>query len=327
MMETAQMASKSSRKSNIELLRLFAMFLIIYYHLFEWLSASGTEAFPRAIWIPIHIGVPVFVLISGYFGIRFSWKGFAKLVLSMGIYTIAIQALEGGLNFYDLFFISRTPYWFMSIYMMLYVLSPFINKGLNTLSNREEIYLILVLAVISLYIGGIHTNPVYNNGKNILNFTLIYSIGDLIRRNEQMLNNISIWWIISMIVFIPLVEVTSYLSIHNEHIRSFIWQESFPYNSPGLIINGSLFFLLFSRMKFQSSIINWLAKSCLAVYLIHAHPALNPIFLNISNLILQNNCQVFTALIFLIYALLLLLLCVLIDKIVEILINALVKRI
>ena len=35
----------------------------------------------KAMQIPLHIGVPLFFLISGYFGIRFSLKGLMRYVI------------------------------------------------------------------------------------------------------------------------------------------------------------------------------------------------------------------------------------------------------
>ena len=70
--------SQNQRQSNIELLRCFAMLCIIVYHLclFALGGVPTSTKLYQALQIPLHIGVPLFVLISGYFGIRFSLKGF-----------------------------------------------------------------------------------------------------------------------------------------------------------------------------------------------------------------------------------------------------------
>ena len=54
-----------------------------------------------------------------------------------------------------------------------------------------------------------------------------------------------------------------------------LWLLAFPYCSPLLIFNALLVFLIFSRFKIQSHIINSLASSTFAVYLIHCHPAVH----------------------------------------------------
>lgn len=52
-------------------------------------------------------------------------------------------------------------------------------------------------------------------------------------------------------------------------IKQIIWHFSFSYSSPILLINSILAFILFGKLKFNSKLINSLAKSSLAIYLIH----------------------------------------------------------
>lgn len=69
-----------TRESNFELLRLVAMFCIVFYHLLLHyvVPAQGDGSVFYALWLPLHIGVPLFVFISGYFGIRPSLAGGGK---------------------------------------------------------------------------------------------------------------------------------------------------------------------------------------------------------------------------------------------------------
>lgn len=66
-----------SRESNFELLRIVAMFCIVFYHLLLHyvIPAEGEESIFYALQLPLHIGVPLFVFISGYFGIKPSVSG------------------------------------------------------------------------------------------------------------------------------------------------------------------------------------------------------------------------------------------------------------
>ena len=66
------------RESQIELLRIVSIWLIVFYHLFMDFSLPLQEEYPlyKGLQIPLHIGVLLFVLISGYFGIKASIKGF-----------------------------------------------------------------------------------------------------------------------------------------------------------------------------------------------------------------------------------------------------------
>ena len=82
------------RKSNFELLRLVAMFLIVLYHIFIGVYEKNPDFVSPSVWIPLHLGVPVFILISGYFHIKFSWSKFGKLVTVLFVYTIGIQIIN-----------------------------------------------------------------------------------------------------------------------------------------------------------------------------------------------------------------------------------------
>ena len=81
------------RESNFELLRIFAMFCIVLYHLMlESSNAFGyTDLALRPLWMPLHMGVPLFILISGYFHIKPSFKGFTKLLLPLFVFYVPIE--------------------------------------------------------------------------------------------------------------------------------------------------------------------------------------------------------------------------------------------
>ena len=78
---------KKERDSNFELCRLVCMLYIVIYHLIIHVPA----VYENISWgLPLrnicHIGVVVFVMISGYFGIRRKWKRLLSLALSVSFY-------------------------------------------------------------------------------------------------------------------------------------------------------------------------------------------------------------------------------------------------
>ena len=79
---------KNVRESSFELIRLIAQLMIVTYHIYLIaIIPTFDGVFNRAVCIPLHIGVPLFVLISGYWGIHLSGKGLAKLLAQMLVYT------------------------------------------------------------------------------------------------------------------------------------------------------------------------------------------------------------------------------------------------
>ena len=87
------MSQVKERNSIFELMRIIAMFIIVTYHLFLFSVAPHypNEPFYKGIQIPLHIGVILFVLISGYFGIKCSFKGLFKLIMMVAIYYLPIE--------------------------------------------------------------------------------------------------------------------------------------------------------------------------------------------------------------------------------------------
>jgi len=101
-------AAKASdkRSTNIELLRLIIMFVIFVNHMISHgiLLGNGygspllTDKLLLvggvSLWVPAAI---VFVLISGYFGIKPSWKGLVTYV-TMCVFYCAIDYICGGVK-------------------------------------------------------------------------------------------------------------------------------------------------------------------------------------------------------------------------------------
>ena len=309
------------RKSNFELLRLLAMFLIVLYHIFIGTYEVNPDFASKSLWIPLHLGVPVFILISGYFHIKFSWVKFLKLVTVLFVYTIGIQAigilLGGAKNYSLIFFISRSPYWFMTVYLMLFLLSPFINEVAERLTVKKELFFIVVLAIISIYLGCIHNFEAYSTGKNLLNFILIYTIGDLFHKQQSRFDKFPNWLFLIVFILLNTLEVFFYDFFSVPQLKGVIWKLSFPYNSPLLIINAFLLFVIFSRINIISKGINWAAGSCLGIYMLHHHPVVDSKLSSLSNYLIANYSQLNTVLLFVVMALSICAICIMVDKIVE----------
>ena len=79
---------KQNRNSSFELLRIIAQYMIVVYHiLLFWFVLDNPRYEPmfKVAWIPLHVGVILYVLISGYFGIHFSIKGLCRTFLEYSI--------------------------------------------------------------------------------------------------------------------------------------------------------------------------------------------------------------------------------------------------
>lgn len=273
---------KAERNSAHELLRIFAMFMIVWYHLVMYLlylSPQGTQfRCLEAILPSMHIGVILFMLISGYYGIKPSVKGFLRIFVLTMLYYLPIEIVRcihhNGDMADTLMFLTNTPYWFIRTYLFFYVLSPIVNKYILASSEKELNYMTLILGVIACYFGITGGDMSLEEGKNVVNFAFLYFAGNAIKRYEPKWKDINGWLLFGSLLVINIV-ITAVLWYYpsTTQLGYHVWQLSFPYCSPILIINASLIFMLFTKMHFSSSFINSVAASVFAVYLIHGHPA------------------------------------------------------
>ena len=132
----------SNRQSNYELLRIIAMMMIIGLHYFnadmggviDNVSIGTTNYYLTYLFESIFmVGVNVFVLISGYFMIKKDTINIRKCVDKFSIKNLIKVSLP----------ILAGSRWFVKTYIILVILSPFINKSLRNL--RENQYKALIL--------------------------------------------------------------------------------------------------------------------------------------------------------------------------------------
>lgn len=151
--------NKAERNSTHELLRLLAMFTIIWYHLISYYlylipHDNSFDYVVEATLPSLHIGVILFLLISGYYGIKPSLNGFVRLLAIIIIYYLPVEIIRclhhHGSMLDTLMFLTNTPYWFIRTYLFLYVLTPVINKFAVTSSPKLCNYVLLALAIISM---------------------------------------------------------------------------------------------------------------------------------------------------------------------------------
>ena len=117
--------SKSkTRNASFELLRIICMFMIVLYHLFIKLDYSfvSTSALYSSMLFPLHVAVVCFVLISGYFGIRLSFKKLLAFYMQVLFYNIVAYLVYSVIsNEFTVknFILNSATLWFNFIYKFL----------------------------------------------------------------------------------------------------------------------------------------------------------------------------------------------------------------
>lgn len=270
---------KSDRQSNMELLRIVAMFMIVVYHTvyYVFYNYRGESPIFASLMTLLHIGVPLFVLISGYFGIKASVKGVIKLYLIILFYNLLFYGIR--LIYDDVSFSSGEflklwfPFsigrglWFFKVYLMLYLISPVLNYCRDKVGG----WLLMASGVITFYWGWFAQHPSLVDGKNVMNFIFLYMLGYFLRtiveRKKMENNNLRIGCLIAYLVISVLIGGALYFSTGN--IQNIIKRVCYGYNSPVLILMSIFLFLFFSTFDFKSKVVNWIAGSVFAVYCVH----------------------------------------------------------
>lgn len=178
------------RSSNIELLRIVAMLMIVLHHVIT--HGIGDDVGKDAVVIQYMdcffiFGVNLFVLISGYFGIRLTWRSFLNLMWIIAFYKLFHLAADTfflGIShpWYEwiakplLGFVSGGG-WFVDVYVLLMIVSPMLNKLLQALDKHGYILALATLLVLDSGYGytlGMHFD---RYGYSLLHFITLYFIG------------------------------------------------------------------------------------------------------------------------------------------------------
>lgn len=224
-------------------------------------------------YLPLHVAVICFVLLSGYFHIKPSLRGIGKLLFPLLIFylplTIFEKAIYGVGGFGSFFFFSKSPYWFIRTYFYLFLVAPVLNSYLVSIKRR--LFLLSVLGFIAIYMGCFMHDRSLFDGKNLTLFMFLYVIGDSLRSFKKLTDRIPTLSLVLIYITLNILLVITYIICHDTIIGKVLWRLSYPYCSPVLIFNAVLLFLVIGRLHFKSRVVNWLAGSVFSVYILHHH--------------------------------------------------------
>ena len=99
--------------------------------------------------------VNVFLLISGYFGIKWQFKSFFNLIFQLFFYAFGVYTVAAAFGFIEFstkeFLYNATciyKYWgFITAYVLLYMLSPMLNALAEKQTSRELLMTIIIFYV------------------------------------------------------------------------------------------------------------------------------------------------------------------------------------
>ena len=193
----------SKRLYGLDLLKIVAMIFIIGLHFNYRTGAIANFTFADGRFYPkgiseafFYVSVDCFVLVTGYFDIakkQINVKRLVHLVLAVWFYSWAgllvglMAGIRPSLNQLLMCALPFTTehYWFIDVYLILSLLTPFINKAIADIDRKGYKGILLVgligFSVLPSFMPFASEIFFLNGGANIVWFVILYLIGGYLR--------------------------------------------------------------------------------------------------------------------------------------------------
>lgn len=285
------------RNSNIEILRFVLMAFIFLWHIilhgYDFMGTCSSDSnltilsFCCALFSP---AVYCFMLISGWYGIKFSLKKYAHLAFMAIVcfcLSIIIRHFWGGIRpaiiIEFIFPISCSFWWFLTCYVMVFLIAPFINLGFEQLESKMIKQIIGIMTIIEV---ACLFNLIPNMGSTFYGLLYIYFLGRYLKRFNVSFSTVKLGliYILSLIVLWNMVYWGYDIAINGSKL-SFILLS---YNNPCIIMMAICIFFLFQKIRpTYNSKTNAFLSDVLAIYLVTEGIG-QPLYQYLANAMSQN---------------------------------------
>lgn len=292
---------KQSRNASLDLLRILSMAMVIMRHVFihgglkENLEPFSFNFFiGNTICALCSVCVNCFVLISGYFlcQARFQLRRIVTIwglafFYSVSIYLFLVlasgDAISGTKLARSCLVFSFKQYWFVTVYLLLLLLSPFLNKMICAMTKREH----GILCVLLLLVFSVLANVIYicdfsgvDGGYSLTFFCVLYILSAYFRLyiperwNKKAHALVGFGYVFFSLLIVGECALAYFVTPH-------IWGEPkltslfSSYNSIACVGATLCLFQFFRGLNLgegMKRVVSIFAPLAFAVYLIHDHP-------------------------------------------------------
>lgn len=277
-----EMRIKQGRNSNFEFLRIVAMMMILSLHVnfnvigvptYAEFCDNPTQRLTQIFFQAIGAGaVDLFVLISGWFGIRATRIGFAKFMyqcFAVIFFMLCVGAIIGKESFSLKFWnecVLFSEAWFVIAYAGLFLIAPVLNRYIEASSRRELGCCLVAFFVFQLLYGCISEFTNYfERGYSAFSFIGLYLLGRYVKLYGAGYLKYGKWLAIGM----PLFNwaMFSLLLLCDERYYMYCFMD---YTCPTVILAALGLVMWVATMKPRvNGVVNFVAASCFSVYLVH----------------------------------------------------------
>ena len=234
---------------------------------FSWLEEKTVNTCPLVddiINSAFVIGVNLFILITGWFGVRsIGWSLFRLLPIYLFVVLLVMLVRKD---------ISPSTYnmnewWFLPNFIILILLSPLIESSIKEISKKTYTYFIVLLIIVNILFG-YWWGYVNWNGYNFLNFIFLYYIARYcrIQSDSSVIKYLKKWGVLVYVFSFVVMGICHTILENTGHHKLSNWY--WGYNNPIILIESISLFLWLGSRNITSKIVNYLAGGVFAVYLL-----------------------------------------------------------
>lgn len=187
----------SHRNASLDLFRIIIMFMIVFWHAFVYGGARIDIDLTAPNWylsklamsfLVVHVNC--FVLLSGYLNYRksFSFKKFLRFWAAMCFWSVVLYigctfASGNALSLKELvtscFPLTQKKYWFMTTYLLMYLLTPLLNFAVNAMDKGKLRMVVLSFFVFYVVLGSVFSWKAFAemSESSPLFFCFLYLVG------------------------------------------------------------------------------------------------------------------------------------------------------
>lgn len=295
--------SVKKRELNIEILRIISMVLVLLNHSY-WnagffkidmvhsdllLSVGVLELYG---WI--FVCVPCFIVISGYFGIRWKWKGLFNYLFQIGFWGGLVYLLTWGMGMHafeplrmlkNMACFLHGVNWFFPAYLGLYMLAPILNAFIEKADEKQMRNMTLAFFLFQTVFGWIGKSSEFYYGLTTTSLIGWYLIGGWIRKSTWKGFHLKPWQ--NMAVFLGVGQICVLVALAAAYMG--IEKGTYSYISPLQVIQTTYLFLFCRSLKVSKGekVITFFASSAFAGLLAHSWEG-GAIYGGVSNWISEN---------------------------------------
>lgn len=293
---------KENRDSKFEAMRILSMFFIVMYHIIiHGLLIEHSSGLMKLLLIFIEsillVCVNSFVLVTGYFQceknpkpskviklINQTW--FYKVVIMLLLVFCGIIMRPDNVSLIRVFFpIDYGTYWYINCYIILYLISPLLNKIINNCTKKEfqqiNVLLFFIISICSTFSVDVYYNSY--SGRSLCTFILLYFIGAYLKKYpieknkflKKYKNKSRIIFLAGFFICVFLSVTAKVISIKSSNYGNVMSEIGkvfeaihVSYASPVVLFESIFYFLFFGTLSFKSKLVDKISTYTLGVYLI-----------------------------------------------------------